>query len=961
MKSILLGPMFLWLLSLNSKAQSLPYVFQNDSRYTDQEIYVGLVGQYPGMGNVWMDMTKSQLKNMSYANNTMPGPIWANTPDGKNKYAAMFYKLSDVPNKTIQIPHGLFGCRILISFKSPMYIYFHQNGGYAGANLQNSNDPNDGIRWELVELTWGNAGLWTNTSRVDSYQYPMALEVTGFSGGVGGSYASAYNSKINSGAAPDVNKKIGELISHQAILKAWPTKVDSPFWGCKLIKTHSLDNEPIIEQPSKINDFKANGAYKDYFANYINTIWSTYRIKDLLLNIGDRGTWRGRVTGDRFDFYDPADNSQASIYWKPSTQDAIEGAGALATTFANAPSAKYDEDLMIQAQVCAAINRHAIYTNAPTGEVQYNHDPNRFFKYSPHNQYVRFFHDTDISYQSLTYAFAYDDVGDQSSTIQCTFPKQVKVIIGGYGENVVTPAIIAGKIEAESYSNMFGVQTEPTTDFEGGSNVGYLDDGDWLEYDVNVTSSSNYDFVFRTASLTNGGSLRLVIDGITVADPVTMPVTGGWQLWNSTIRRNMYLTQGSHKIRLTVIKGGFNLNYINVSESLVEGEMGFLRAEGKNIVNKYGNFQIRAVNIGNYMVQEGYMLNLGGGYQHVIKQKIAEVVGNNEMERFYDNYKNNFLIKADIDSLAKWGFNSIRLPMHYNFFTELGKPTLFLDKGFKMVDQIISWCKANNMYVILDLHAAPGGQNSGDISDYIAGQSSLWEDAPGSAFTSAQNRAQTIALWTEFAKRYADEETVGGYDLINETNWTIPGNTLLFNLMKEITSSIRVYDNNHHLFIEGNSYANDYTGMTPKWDNNMSYSFHKYWNDVNDASLNFIFKMRDEQNVPIWLGEFGENSNHWNQETVELMNEHNIGWAVWPYKKMGSVSSALAFKEPSSWAILASFIKGEGAKPSASIGKSILDELADNVKLANCSINRGYLSALFPDPTKSSKIGRAHV
>ncbi len=956
MKIILLGPIFFYICSIFSgKAQSLPYVFENSSRYKDNEIYIGLVGQYPGMGNVWMDMSKSQLKYMEYANNTMPGPAWANTPDGKNKYANMFYKLSDIPNKTIQIPHGLFGCRILISFKSPMYIYFHKNGGYAGANLQNSNDPNDGIRWELVELTWGNAGLWTNTSRVDAYQYPMGLEVTGYTGGINASYQASYNARVNSGASPDVNKKIGELISHQTILNAWPQKVDAPFFGCKLVKRHSLDNEPIIEQPSKIDDFKSNGPHKDYFATYINNIWNTYRSKDLLLNIGDRGTWRGRVTGDRFDFYDPADNSQATIYRKPTTQDAIEGAGALATTYAAAPSAKYDEDLMIQAQVCAAINRHAIHTNAPTGEVQYNHDSNRFFNYFPHNQYVKFFHDTDISYLSQTYAFAYDDVGDQSSTIQCTFPSKVKVVVGGYGEKIASPLIVPGIIQAEDYSNMNGVQLEPTSDVGGSDNVGYIDNADWLEYNVTVTNTGNYDFDFRSASLGNGGTLVLEIDGIKATE-ITLPITGGWQNWYTTLQRKISLTKGNHNLKVIATKGGFNLNYFTVSESIKSTTgLGFIRAEGKNIVNDNGNYQIRAINIGNYMVQEGYMLNLGGGYQYVIKQKLTEVVGAANTEKFYKDYKTNFLVKADIDSLAKWGFNSIRLPMHYNLFTELGKPDLFIENGFALVDQIISWCKANKMYVILDLHAAPGGQNSGDISDYIAGQSSLWEDAPGSTFTSAQNRTQTIALWKEFARRYAEEETVAGYDLINETNWTIPGNVLLFNLMKDITMAIRSIDKKHHIFIEGNSYANDYTGMTPKWDNNMSYSFHKYWNDVNDGSLNFIFKMRDEQNVPIWLGEFGENSNHWIQETIELMNKHNIGWAVWPYKKMGSVSSAMAFKEPENWSLLAQFIKGEGTKPSATTGQEILNELVNNVKLNNCSLNKGYLNALFPDQNNEVK------
>jgi len=508
---------------------------------------------------------------------------------------------------------------------------------------------------------------------------------------------------------------------------------------------------------------------------------------------------------------------------------------------------------------------------------------------------------------------------------------------------------LPGKIEAESYTSMFGIQTENCIDAGGGSNIGWTDDNDWLEYSITVATKGDYEFAFRSASM-NGGVIAIEVDGKELGTQA-LPITGGWQIWAAT-KTKVALTSGNHVLRLVASTGGFNLNYAEVSAWVVSSNPGFLHASGKNIVNNNGNYVIKAANIGNYMVQEGYMLNLGGGYQYVIKQKIADVVGAVKMEEFYDAYRKNYFTKADVDSLAAWGFNSLRLPLHYNLFTSLGQPDVFYESGFVMVDSAISWCKANNMYVILDLHAAPGGQNSGDISDYISGQPSLWE--------SAANRDQTVKLWKKFAQRYANEQFVGGYDLINETNWSIPGNSLLMNLMQDITTAIRMVDNNHLLLIEGNSYANDYSGLTPKWDNNMAYSFHKYWNDVNDASLNFVLAIRDAQNVPIWLGEFGENSNHWINETAALMAKYNIGWAIWPFKKMGSVSGIQAFKEPDNWSALATYING-GAKPSAQLGQAIIDELAENVKLSKCSINRGYIYALFSAPNNATKPFATHT
>jgi aryl-phospho-beta-D-glucosidase BglC (GH1 family) len=487
---------------------------------------------------------------------------------------------------------------------------------------------------------------------------------------------------------------------------------------------------------------------------------------------------------------------------------------------------------------------------------------------------------------------------------------------------------------------------------EGGYNIGYTSDGEWLEYTVNVSASGNHKIELRTASTQSGSLIRVEIDGNAVTSDIPLPNTSGWQTWTTTAVPAVVLNAGQHVLRLAVVRGGFNINYLTVSSLFLSNGPGFLRAEAKNIVNKKGNYLIKAINLGNYMVQEGYMMNLGGQFQYVIKQKIADAVGVANRDKFYNDYYNNFITKADIENIARMGFNSVRLPMHYNLFTPLGQQDVYIEKGFTLVDNILAWCKANNLYLILDLHATPGGQSNGDISDYVAGQPSLWE--------SQANRDQTIKLWKRFAERYVNEEYIGGYDLINETNWTLPNNGLLVELMKNITTAIRQVDNNHILFIEGNSYANDFTNMTPKWDNNMAYSFHKYWNDNTDASLNFILAIRDGQNVPIWLGEFGENSNTWIADAVTLFNKHNIGWAVWPYKKMASISGLSSFKEPANWSSLATFING-GAQPSQAAVQAILNELVENVKVQNCTVNKGYWRALFDQQANNNTIAYAAI
>jgi aryl-phospho-beta-D-glucosidase BglC (GH1 family) len=132
--------------------------------------------------------------------------------------------------------------------------------------------------------------------------------------------------------------------------------------------------------------------------------------------------------------------------------------------------------------------------------------------------------------------------------------------------------------------------------------------------------------------------------------------------------------------------------------------------------------------------------------QWEIRQKIEETIGEEATEEFYDAWLQNHVQKSDIDSMKAWGFNSVRLPMHYNLFTlpieeePVPGENTWLEIGFELTDSLISWCKQNEIYVVLDLHAAPGGQGyDAAISDYNPANPSLWQ--------SEDNRNKMVALW----------------------------------------------------------------------------------------------------------------------------------------------------------------------------------------------------------------------
>jgi len=373
-----------------------------------------------------------------------------------------------------------------------------------------------------------------------------------------------------------------------------------------------------------------------------------------------------------------------------------------------------------------------------------------------------------------------------------------------------------------------------------------------------------------------------------------------------------------------------------------------LKAEGKVIVNANGEEVIlRGLGPGGWQIMEGYMMNTSGvaGSQHEIKEKLIDLMGEEKTETFFVKWRENHFTKQDVDSLAAWGFNSIRIPMHYNLFTlpiekePVSGENTWIETGFDHIDDVLEWAEPYGIYVILDMHATPGGQGTGsDINDYDPSKFSLWE--------SQENKDKLVALWTRIADRYKDNEWIGGYDLINETHWDLPGGTDLRNLFVDITDGIRSVDSNHTLFIEGNWYANDFSGLTPTWDDNMVYSFHKYWSYNDTASIQWVLDLREEHNVPLWMGESGENSNTWFTDAIKLFEDNGIGWAWWTMRKIGDIDSPYAVDINPGYQKILDYWNGVGPKPTAQETFDGMMQLAENLLVENSSFRKDVPDAI---------------
>ena len=130
-------------------------------------------------------------------------------------------------------------------------------------------------------------------------------------------------------------------------------------------------------------------------------------------------------------------------------------------------------------------------------------------------------------------------------------------------EPEITTNVIPGKVQAEAYASMSGIKTQPTTDAGGGENIGWIQNGDYADFQVDVTSAGTYEVSFRVASNTTGGIIELQNNGTTIGQ-VSVPNTGGWQSWQ-TVSTQVDLRDGLQTLR-THFKGDsgylLNLNYL---------------------------------------------------------------------------------------------------------------------------------------------------------------------------------------------------------------------------------------------------------------------------------------------------------------------------------------------------------------------------------------------------------------
>lgn len=392
-----------------------------------------------------------------------------------------------------------------------------------------------------------------------------------------------------------------------------------------------------------------------------------------------------------------------------------------------------------------------------------------------------------------------------------------------------------------------------------------------------------------------------------------------------------------------------------VVTSCEKSQKQFVYAEGKNIYSPQGEqLHLTGVNLGNWLLPEGYMFKLHDcNTPRKIDQAIRELIGNSATTAFWDAYLENYITEPDIKWLSEAGVNIIRLPFDYRLLCHddfLGRDM----HGFTYLDKAINWCEKYNIYVLLDMHAAPGGQTGDNIDD---------SDGYPWLLVDEGMKQKVTNIWTKIAERYADNATVIGYNLLNEPIPQYYDNDnlkpLLEPLYKKITTAIRKVDQNHLVFLGGAQWETDFAVFSKPFDDKLVYTFHKYWMPPERKAIQEYIDFRDKYNVPVFMGESGENEDEWVENFRQLLDKNNIHWTFWPYKKMDNTRGPMNFKKPAGYDNFVKYAEHNrssfktirelkdsinGIKAEEIV--AILNQFVENSKFENCFPNKGYCKAL---------------
>ena len=390
---------------------------------------------------------------------------------------------------------------------------------------------------------------------------------------------------------------------------------------------------------------------------------------------------------------------------------------------------------------------------------------------------------------------------------------------------------------------------------------------------------------------------------------------------------------------LTLMMAGCNKNEAKVKVNDPTGK--FMKIVDRGLCQADGSeFTIKGVNLNHWLTPEAYCF----GFQNIsvsdVDKAFRQLFGDEYMNGWWKRFLENYICDEDFVYLNSIAANTVRMPLTYKLFND----TFYLcdndpEAGFRFIDYVVKMCKEVGLYLILDMHVAPGGQSGAAHIDDSDGYPRLFE--------SQRNMDEYCRIWRMIAERYADEPIILGYELLNE-----PIDAKYDNLYpylqptyERATAAIREVDRNHIIILGGANFCDDFTMLTNyAFDSKIMLTAHRY----SSVDVSKFSDISVQTNLPMYMGEFG----HWGGGTdltfqvVSNIKSRGMGYTYWPFKKMDNWESLLGFDVPEDWESIVEFVKSprettaqlQIALKKVNIEKATkaMEEYLENCKFRNC-------------------------
>jgi hypothetical protein len=350
---------------------TFPLILQNNThgRWADNQIYFTIIGQ-PAPGQWSYLKSNGAWTHINHLEANGPGHL---TKNGVN-YPNMSFTLAQA--STVNIPTSTVGGRVYVSVGSPVYIPVSQDDqGWGGPDLRNPLDPNADVYYDWYEYTyvWNQVPFGGNTTQVDQFSFPMTARLVQTSSGF--------------------DSTVGITRTRDQVFGGYQSFVSPPYRG--------IANQYRIVAPRTSNDFQPGGAQGGLLQSYIDQVWAKFTAQPWT-EVHNGRTYTGRITNGVLT--GTRDDGSPFRVAKPTSTDVFECSHSLALGNDQGGS---DTTREVGRDFCAAFHRGVALNPADW------YNPAKYYAASPRDDYAAYFH--SISLNQRSYAFAYDDVNDQSS------------------------------------------------------------------------------------------------------------------------------------------------------------------------------------------------------------------------------------------------------------------------------------------------------------------------------------------------------------------------------------------------------------------------------------------------------------------------------------------------------------------------------------------------------------------